>query len=181
VQRQRVRPCAQFQQQAVGAFAQLGAGGVQRLPLLRILVRADQQRFGNLGNGFGQAAGGHLVDPFLLLLGLALLLLQRRQRSGQDVRRGRAVTALATAVKVRGRTVQAHQQGGMFHRRGGVAEVVGGQRGRVELFLRRAFPQELQIQFVGGRGRLAHQRRRFGRREIEQGIGALDLAALARL
>ncbi|MDT4816731.1 hypothetical protein FQZ97_497880 [compost metagenome] len=41
VQRERVRPRAQFQQQAVGAFAQFGAGGVQRLPLLRILVGAD--------------------------------------------------------------------------------------------------------------------------------------------
>ncbi|MNJ55579.1 hypothetical protein D3C77_510810 [compost metagenome] len=176
-----MRPRAQFQQQAVGAFAQLGAGGVQRLPLLRILVRTDQQGFGNLRNGLGQAARGHLIDPFLLLLGLALLLFQCGQRGGQDVRRGGAVAALATAVEVRGRAVQAHQQRGVLHGRGGVTEVVGGERRRVEFFLGGAFPKELQVQLIGGRGGLAHQRRRFGRREVEQGVGALDFAALARL
>lgn len=93
VQRQGVRPGAQFQQQAVGALAEPGAGGVQRLPLLRILVGPDQQRFGDLGDGLGQAAGGHLVHPFLLLFGTALFLFQRGQGGGQDVG-GRAVTAL---------------------------------------------------------------------------------------
>ncbi|MNQ57544.1 hypothetical protein D3C85_717060 [compost metagenome] len=181
VQRQRMRPGAQFEQQTVGAFAQLGAGGVQRLPLLRILVRTDQERLGGLGDGFGQAAGGHVVDPFLLLFGLALLLVQGGQRGGQDVRRGGTVAALAAAVEVRRRAVQAHQQRGLFDGRGGVSEVVGGQGGRVEFFLGRAFPQELQVQRFGGGGRLAHQRGRFGRGEVEQGIGALDLAALARV
>ena len=72
MQRQRVRPGAQVQQQAVGRLAQLGAGRVQRLPLLGILVGANQQRFRRLGD-FGQAACGHFIDPFLLLLGLTLL------------------------------------------------------------------------------------------------------------
>lgn len=77
--------------------------------------------------------------------------------------------------------MQAHQQGGLLDRGGGVAEIVGRQGRGLEFLLGRAFPQELQVQGFGQRGRLGHQRGGFGRGEIEQRIGALDLAALARL
>ncbi|VDL03198.1 hypothetical protein FR5810_01660 [Bordetella pertussis] len=180
MQRQRMRPGAQVQQQALGRLLQLGAGGVERLPLHRILVRTHQQRFGRLGDGLGQAALGHFVDPLLLLFGLQALFLQRGQGGGQDVGRGRAVAALAAAMEIGRRAVQAHQQGGLLDRAGGVAEVLGRQRGRVEFLLRRALPEELQVDVLGQRGRLGHQRGRLRRREGEQGAGALDLAALAR-
>ena len=149
MQRQRVRPGAQVQQQAVGRLAQLGAGRVQRLPLLGILVGANQQRFRRLGDFLGQAACGHFIDPFLLLLGLTLLFLQRGQRGGQDVGRGGAIAACRGGGNRRARRAAASAARpvrpawgrGRNNRRPG--------RG-IEFLLGRAFPQELQVQRLGG-------------------------------
>ena len=168
MQGQRVRPGAQFQQQALGRLLQRDAGGVQGLPRLRILVGLDQQGLGRLRDGLGQLATGHLVHPLLLLFGLLALFLEGGECGGQDIGRRGTIASGAAAMKIRGRAMQAQHQRRLLDGRWGMAEIIGGERGGGKFFLRRAFPQKLQIDVFGQRGRGRHQFGGRGRVEREQ-------------
>ena len=82
-------------------------------------------------------------------------------------------------MEVNGCTVQTQQQASLFDRIRCVAEIVRAQRFRVELLLRRALPEELEIDAGGERFGLGQQRIGRRGRKREQATGALDFAALA--
>ena len=123
-----------------------------------------------------QAACGHFIDPFLLLLGLTLLFLQRASaaarmsggrgdsgpcRGGGNRRARRAVASAARPVRPAW----------------GVAEIIGGQGGESNSPGAR-IPTGTAGPAPRRRRRLAHQRGGFRRGECEQRVGALILLRL---
>src|SRR5690606_13632200 len=105
---------------------------------------------------------------------LFAFFLQGRQGGLQDVRRGGAIAPGAAPVEIGRRAVQAHHERGALNGAGRLSVILGRERGGVEFFLGRAFPQELQIQFLGGSGGLGQQRGGRGLGESEQRIAPLD-------
>ena len=82
-------------------------------------------------------------------------------------------------MEVDGCAMQTQQQASLFDRIRRVAEIVRAKRFGVELLLRCALPEELEID-AGGEGfGLREQRIGRRRRKREKATGALDFAALA--
>src|SRR5690606_10635415 len=129
----------------------------------------------------GQFARQQLVSPALLLFRLQTFFLDGCERRRQDVRRRRAVAAFASPVEIRRRAIEREDQRGFFNSTGWVAVIFFGEYGSFELFLGRAFPQEIDFQFGGLLLCLLQQLRWLGAVELEQYECVLDLAAFACL
>jgi hypothetical protein len=140
----------------------------------RTSSRAASRRIGS-GASPRASASAPLVDADRLLL----LALDRGQRRAQRVGRRGAVAASALAIEVDRCAVQPEQQARRLDRRRRVAVVVVGEAREVELVLRRALPEEVEVDRVGVALRLLHQLggRRLG--EAQQHRRRLDLGALA--
>ena len=167
------------EQHPLGRRSSQCAGRIERFPLKAVLVGPHQQ-----AGGFGchwrrRAAGGELGGPDLDPRGLLFLALDRAERGTQGIGRRRSIATTPLAVEVDRRCMQAKQQAGRLDRRWRMTVVVAGKRCEVELVLRGALPEEVEVDALGGTVRALHQigGRRLGKAQ-HHGSG-LDLGALA--
>lgn len=180
MQRARAGDAAHRHHQPHRRHAQRGAGGVHRLVFEAVLVGLEQQLQRLAAERIGQRQRLELGFVLGLHLGLLLLALERGQRGLQLVFRRALVAAPPLAAEIDRVAVQRLRQRGLLHHARARAVVFGGQVGKAELFLGRAFPQEVQVDLADQLGGLAHQLDRRGLRKLQQHVARLDLGALAR-
>src|SRR5690606_6051739 len=92
-----------------------------------------------------------------------------------------AEAALATAVEIVRRVVQAEQHGRLLHGVGLVAEVFLGQVFKPKLVLGGDFPDQVQVNLGGLGGALGQHVGRVRLGEFDQHVGVFRLHALARV
>jgi hypothetical protein len=167
------------QQQPQRRRFQFVRGLLDRLVLGRIAVGAQQQPGAERADRLGQAAGHEVGDVPGALLFLRLAAGHRRQRRLQHVGRRRAEASLGLAVEVQRGAMHAQQDGRGLHRAGLVSEVVAREVLEAEFLLRRALPEEVQVDSGRLQPRLLEQLRAGRPLEAQQHVAGLDLAAPA--
>ena len=164
MQRARRRNRAAFEHQARLRNAARRRRAFERLVFDRVLVGLGEQRERGLADeGFGQPAGFQFFLVALLHQRLLTLALETGERHLQLFLRRALIHAAALAAEVHRRAVHAQHQRGALDRTEAFAEVLGAQRGEREFVVRRAFPQEIQVDVLRGGVGLLHQ---FGRARL---------------
>jgi hypothetical protein len=166
-------------QQCRNREPRLGAGRFQRLGFDAVAVRLVQQR---LQQGFElgrQAAGLEFFDHALAQQCLLAFLLLTGERGAQDFWWRLAKAALALAMEIHRRRMQAQQQRSGFDGVGFVPVVVGGQLFETEFVVGAGFPEKVGVYTAAGFVGTFHQLGRGRLDEAQQYIRALDLGALA--
>jgi hypothetical protein len=171
----RGRDGAARQQQPQRGRFQFAGGLLDGLVVERVLVGSKQQCGALRADRIGQSTGQQVGNETGTLLVLLAPPGHGRQRSAQNVGRGRAETALALAMKIDRCRMQPQQDGRRLDRGRLVPEVFAGQLFEAEFLLRRALPQKIQLDRVRLATGLLKQLRAGRALETQQHVAGLDL------
>ena len=136
-------------QQARRSHAGGGACGLERLVSDRLLVRLVEQLRYLCAQGFRHDKAREFFGMLRGQFGLALLALDRRQRSLERLLRRRLVSATTLLVEIHRGGMQARHQRRRLHRTRRPPEVFHSKLGEAKLVLGRHLPQEIKIDGFG--------------------------------
>ena len=180
MQRAGRRNRAAFEHQTRLRNAARRRGAFERLVFDRVLVGLGEQRERRLaGEGFRQTASLQFLFVALLHQRLLTLALETGQRHLQLFLRRALIHAAALAAEVHRRAMHAQHQRGALDRTEALTEVLGAQRCKRKFVVRRAFPQEVQVDVLRGRVGLLHQFGRARLLEFDQHVFRAHLGAPA--